>query len=587
MRRVFIALSISVWAVGCNGGDTGLNPITTPDGAIDADQDGFVEDLDCNDADAEVFPGAPEFCGDGRITDCDRQTEDNTITMNGTEAFDDLQEALDAAPADATLVVCPGTYLGNFRALDSVQLQSLSGADVTILQGAGEGPVFVARSDTTITGFTIQGGSAEEGGGVNLLDAGDLTIEDSVIAGNSADNGGGIYVIDGSNVQLTGTVIRDNVASDTGGGAYVSNLGSLQLDAGSSIEDNHAVVGGGVMLVASRLEGGEVKNNTVSSKVGKKPTEKGKKVEGPAGPSGGSGVAASGKSSVVDTAIFSNECTGNAQGAVLIFDDGDVTLNDLRIRLNQSEDGAAGLFVRGIVRLINGTDVFDNISLNGDGVGANVLGGSLFGGTIREHDGTGVFIEDGLIDGTTITMNQNSGGAGGIQGRGNVTLRNCALERNDGAAGGGIAWSRTTPNATGEQLIIDSCAIRGNSVSGLGGGVFGSDVEITNSTVSDNVAARGAGLYVTHSLQMVGGALVRNTAMLNSTAGGGIFYQPPNATAYAEPAITISAVDMGFGTNDNSPNDVLFVDTTGPDSYSNYGTDVSFDCFKDQGCSTP
>lgn len=37
----------------------------------DADEDGFASDLDCDDADGSVFPGADEVCGDGVDQDCD------------------------------------------------------------------------------------------------------------------------------------------------------------------------------------------------------------------------------------------------------------------------------------------------------------------------------------------------------------------------------------------------------------------------------------------------------------------------------------------------------------------------------------
>lgn len=59
---------IVLWMLACSGGND----------ALDADRDGFFADVDCDDADADAFPGALEFC-DGRDNDCNGAIDDDPI----------------------------------------------------------------------------------------------------------------------------------------------------------------------------------------------------------------------------------------------------------------------------------------------------------------------------------------------------------------------------------------------------------------------------------------------------------------------------------------------------------------------------
>ncbi|MBN1335376.1 MAG: putative metal-binding motif-containing protein, partial [Deltaproteobacteria bacterium] len=75
---LFLALG-----VGCNDEDTcpedtaGCPEDTAPDW-VDADGDGVIAGVDCDDANAAVYPGAADVC-DGVDNDCDGETDEDGL----------------------------------------------------------------------------------------------------------------------------------------------------------------------------------------------------------------------------------------------------------------------------------------------------------------------------------------------------------------------------------------------------------------------------------------------------------------------------------------------------------------------------
>jgi len=63
-----LSVGLCLWtAVGCSTGTVGGGQAVTP---IDADHDGYTTEIDCNDGDSTINPGATEVCGDGIDQDC-------------------------------------------------------------------------------------------------------------------------------------------------------------------------------------------------------------------------------------------------------------------------------------------------------------------------------------------------------------------------------------------------------------------------------------------------------------------------------------------------------------------------------------
>ncbi|MCP4580937.1 MAG: hypothetical protein GY839_04925 [candidate division Zixibacteria bacterium] len=175
------------------------------------------------------------------------------ITRNVPGEYLSIQEAIDACVDRDTVLVQPGLYVENINfkgrniVLASLYLTTgdTSFISSTIIDGDSSGSVvtmeFGEDSTTVLTGFTIQNGYAENGGGVYCFSC-EPDIYRNKICYNTAENGGGLYGRS-SRLQLTSCVIFENIA-EKGGGTYA--YGNPPIIDSCVIENNTAIEGGGV-----------------------------------------------------------------------------------------------------------------------------------------------------------------------------------------------------------------------------------------------------------------------------------------------------------------------------------------------------
>ncbi len=217
----------------------------------DNDNDGYTQDVDCDDIDPEVNPGATEICN-GKDDDCDDTTNEADWINIGDTTYGSLQAAIDVATIDDVVEVCQGSFSEQLVIDHDLNLISELGAELAIIDGSGSAgsTVTVLGGTVIIQGFSIVGGSGADhedegdtqGGGLFVDSSGQTIISESLIYGNSADRGGGIYVSEGSSLRLQYTTVASNTASEGGG---ISGRTANVTFNSSEVSANEATTQGG------------------------------------------------------------------------------------------------------------------------------------------------------------------------------------------------------------------------------------------------------------------------------------------------------------------------------------------------------
>jgi hypothetical protein len=195
----------------------------------------------------------------------------DTWTVPGD--FTTIQEAIDNASADDTILVGPGTYEGPIDFLTrNIIVKSTDGPQVTIIDGSNTDASLVTmincNTPARLEGFTIQnadGGSDVSqdgtviiGGGVRVLTGGPV-IDNCLFTNCRSGFGGGIHA-GGSNITISNCMFNECSASANGGAIVIIN-GQATIDA-CSFDDNRATLLGGAMHIVNG-DGHALINSTV------------------------------------------------------------------------------------------------------------------------------------------------------------------------------------------------------------------------------------------------------------------------------------------------------------------------------------
>ncbi|MDG2423998.1 MAG: hypothetical protein P8M22_08470 [Phycisphaerales bacterium] len=263
-------------------------------------------ELDCNGNtipdSCDIANGtSPDGDGDGIPDECDPSYV-ITVATDGTGLLNQIQPAIDLALPGATIQVASGTYDGSLVFPDhAIQLISVDGPESTIITGddykavirIGQGHA----ADTLLEGFTLTGGDAYLGGGLQVIQSaptirnciflanqtggawinqGAPIMEDCQFLGNLALRGGGIRIegihSSGDPVQLNNCLLEANNANGTdafngSGGGMAAKDAAISLIRTDFLENTSSFTGGGLIGNDSNLniEACNFLNNVASS----------------------------------------------------------------------------------------------------------------------------------------------------------------------------------------------------------------------------------------------------------------------------------------------------------------------------------
>lgn len=291
--------ALGMFLVYPDGDGDGQGANVPPFSVCDAPAATSLETGDCDDGDATTWLGAPRRC-DLRDNDCDGIVQDNGLVTNLASGvtFGSIQEAIDAAFATNTLHVCPGTYPESLVVDKPLTLLGVAGWPVTIIDANGLGRgVEITASGAFLGELQFINGVADEGAGLYASGLASLSINEvAVVSGVASLRGGGAYLEEIGTLNVAGIRPLDNLAPEGGGLAVV--------DCGGSIIDfvsraNQATTGAGLLLdvAAPYLSDGLVESNVATGS--------------------GGGAAVLTDVLVEDTDLFENEAAEGGAWAVL------------------------------------------------------------------------------------------------------------------------------------------------------------------------------------------------------------------------------------------------------------------------------
>ena len=320
---------------------------------------------------------------------------------------------------------------------DSGTTFNMSGGEIRNREGSRGSGVHVFEATFVMSGGTISGCTANEGGGLYATNQSTITISGGTISGCKANTGGGLYATNQSTITINGGTISGCKASlGAGGGLYATNQSTITINNGT-ISGCEAGTGGGLYADKSTVT---INNGTIS--------------ECSATINNGGGLYATNQSTInISDGIISG-CKGVLGCGLYATDSSKITISGGTI------SGCTGLQGGGLYAS-NSTVTITGGTISRCNVGA---GGGLF------VTGSTLNIEGGTISECSTTFDTGKGGGLYAEEKSTITISGGTIKDNEAAHGGGVALTNSTVKK-GEKPIRNWMVV-GNKAYKTGGGIW-------------------------------------------------------------------------------------------------------------------
>lgn len=450
----------------------------------------------------------------------------------------------------------PNANWGKITIDKNLTIRGKNGKDIDILNANTDGTgkthrIFEVQNGATLilSGLTLKGGTAPtgaNGGGIFVVGGSKVELSNCTIEGCKAGTGGnGGAIGSQGTVTITGSTLTGNSATN-GGAVYVSGSGTKFTMHSGAISGNtvqsagQKTSGGGVFVslgTTFTMKGGTISDNTATTKG----TSVGSKAMG-----GGVCVSGSGSKFIMEgnsPKITDNEVKKAGSGTDLLTIGGGVCVCDgaiFEMKAGSIENNKA----------LEGDKQYFGHTGGGVCVGDSVDGGTS-GATFTMKGGTISDNEAGYGGGVAVTSNSSfkmSGSDSKISGN-KATYTDEAPPYKKLGSGGGVSVLYGTLDMTGG-------VINGNEA-GYGGGIHGNargsnngEIIVSgNSTISNNIADSGGGITSEYKLSIKEHDSKTPTIKENNANSicGGIYLRYDNILSFTGGTVTGNTVSAPSG----------------------------------------